>query len=138
MSKTKKKGGLLKFLAGIGIGIGAGVLLAPKEGSETRKELKAKLDEMLENLKNIDKEEVKENIKKKINEIQETIESLDKETALKIAKEKVEDVKKLTEDLLKYAKEKGTPALQQLAKDTKTKSIALAKQVIAKLEENDK
>jgi len=135
MKKNKKKGGFLKFLAGIGIGVGAGILLAPKEGSETRKELKAKLDEMLENLKNIDKEEVRANIEKKIKEIKETVESLDKETALKLAQEKAEDVKKMAEDLLKYAKEKGTPALQKLAKETKTKSLELAKQVIAKLEE---
>lgn len=135
MKKNKKKGGFLKFLAGIGIGIGAGVLLAPKEGSETRKELKAKIDEMLESLKNIDKEEVKENISKKLNEIQETIATMDKEKASKIAKEKAEQLKSLAEDLVKYAKEKGTPALQQLAKDTKAKSIEVAKQVIAKLEE---
>ena len=29
---TKKKGGFFKFLAGIGIGAAAGVLLAPKAG----------------------------------------------------------------------------------------------------------
>ena len=41
---TKKKGGFFKFLAGIGIGAAAGVLLAPKAGSETRKELKAQFE----------------------------------------------------------------------------------------------
>ena len=135
MSKKKKKGGFLKFLAGVGIGVGAGVLLAPKEGSETRKELKAKIDELLENLKNIDKEEVKENIQNKITEIQETIKDLDKEKVAKIAKDKAKELKKKSEELLKYAKEKGTPALQKLASDTKDKAIEVAKQVIAKLEE---
>ena len=42
MSK-QKKGGLGKFIAGLGLGALAGVLFAPKAGSETRKELKAKL-----------------------------------------------------------------------------------------------
>ena len=51
---TKKKGGFFKFLAGIGIGAAAGVLLAPKAGSETRKELKAQFEKMLEELNNIE------------------------------------------------------------------------------------
>ena len=42
MSKEKKKSGLGKFIAGVAIGTGIGVLFAPKKGSETRAELKAK------------------------------------------------------------------------------------------------
>ena len=40
---SKKKGGLLKFVAGLGLGIGLGMLFAPKKGEELRKELKEKL-----------------------------------------------------------------------------------------------
>ena len=68
---TKKKGGFFKFLAGIGIGAAAGVLLAPKAGSETRKELKAQFEKMLEELKNVDVDEVKENVEAKVFEIKE-------------------------------------------------------------------
>lgn len=39
MAKNK---GLGKILLGMGIGAGLGVLLAPKSGDETRKELKKK------------------------------------------------------------------------------------------------
>ena len=52
-----KKKGFGKFLAGVGIGAGLGILFAPKKGSETRRELKQKLNEMLEKAKNVDIEE---------------------------------------------------------------------------------
>ena len=37
---SNKKSGMGKFLAGLGIGAGLGILFAPKSGEETRKELK--------------------------------------------------------------------------------------------------
>ena len=39
---SRKSGGLFKFIAGVGIGVGAGMLLAPKTGEELRKDLKKK------------------------------------------------------------------------------------------------
>ena len=41
-----KKKGFGKFLAGLAVGAGLGVLFAPKKGSETRAELKAKIEEL--------------------------------------------------------------------------------------------
>ena len=46
-----KRGGLFGLLAGIGIGVGAGMLLAPKSGEELRKDLSKKFDELLEKSK---------------------------------------------------------------------------------------
>ena len=48
-----------KILAGIGVGIGIGMLIAPDKGSETRKKLKNKLNDMCDKVKNIDVKEVK-------------------------------------------------------------------------------
>ena len=61
-----KKKGFGKFLTGALVGVGLGVLFAPKKGSETRKELKEKIDELVARLKEVDIEEVKDNIKIKI------------------------------------------------------------------------
>ena len=59
---SKKKKGLGKLIAGMAIGAGLGVLFAPKSGKETRKELKEKMDDLINKARNIDKKEVKENI----------------------------------------------------------------------------
>ena len=97
---TKKKGGFFKFLAGIGIGAAAGVLLAPKAGSETRKELKAQFEKMLEELKNVDVDEVKENVEAKVFEIKESLADLDKEKVLKVAKKKAKEIQDMAEELV--------------------------------------
>ena len=57
---SKKKGGLLKFVAGLGLGVGLGMLFAPKKGEELRKDLKVKFDELLNRAKEIDVKEVAE------------------------------------------------------------------------------
>ena len=82
------KSGIGKFVAGAAIGLGLGVLFAPKSGEDTRKELKAKLDELIEQAKKVDIEEVKKNITRRVEDIKMELVDLDKEKALEIAKEK--------------------------------------------------
>ena len=48
-----KKRGFGKFLTGVLVGAGLGVLFAPKKGSETRAELKAKIEELLAKAKKL-------------------------------------------------------------------------------------
>ena len=68
---SKKNGGLFKFLAGLGLGIGAGMLLAPKSGEELRKDLMKKINELIDKAKEIDVKEVAEDFKKRLNELKE-------------------------------------------------------------------
>ena len=94
-----KKCGLGTFVAGAAVGVGLGLLFAPKSGAETRKELKEKMDELLQNIKEIKMDDVKENLQNKIEEIKEDLADLDKEKVLSIAREKAEQIKEKLDEL---------------------------------------
>ena len=131
---SNKKSGLGKFLVGMGIGAGLGILFAPKSGKETREDLKKMLEKLVDEVKNIDVKEVKDEFLKKVEEIKNEIEDLDKEKVMKIAKEKAEMLKKKTNELVELAKEKGTPVLEGVANDVREKAIAVTKEVLKKIE----
>ena len=133
-----KKKGLGKLFAGVAIGSALGVLFAPKAGKDTRADLKKKLDEMLEKVKDIDAKEVKENIQNKIEEIKEELADLDKEKILEIAKKKAKQIQEKTEELVDYAIEKGTPVLEKAATNIRNKAIVVTKEVLDKLENGNK
>jgi gas vesicle protein len=138
MMKMSKKRTIGTLLAGVAVGAGLGVLFAPKKGSDTRHELKLKVDDMLEKVKNMDKKEVKETIENKINEIKEELEDLDKEKVLKVAKSKAKEIEKKSEELVEYAIEKGTPILENAANAVREKAIMVTKEVLNKLEKEEK
>lgn len=133
-----KKNGLGKLFAGVAIGSALGVLFAPKTGKDTRVDLKKKLDEMLDKVKDIDAKEVKENIESKIEEIKEELTDLDKEKVLEIAKTKAKQIQEKTEELVDYAIEKGTPVLEKAATNIRNKAIVVTKEVLDKLENGNK
>lgn len=132
-----KKKGFRKFITGTLVGVGLGVLFAPKKGSQTRKELKDKFDEFLEALKEIDIDEVRENIETKVFEIKMELEDLDKEKAIKFAKKKAKDIKEMAEELVEYSIEKGTPVLENMANSIRESSIKVTKEILAKLEKKE-
>ena len=127
------KSGIGKFIAGAAVGVGLGVLFAPKSGEDTRKELKQKLDELVEQAKNIDIEEVKKDITRRVEEIKMELVDLDKEKVMDIAKQKGQDIKKKAEELVELAKEKGTPVLKKTANDVLDNVIKVSKETQKKL-----
>ena len=130
-----KKRGMSKFITGAALGVGLGFLFAPKKGSETRKELGTKMEELLNKVKELDMEEVQKTLEKKVNEIEKELKDLDKEKVLKIAKTKGKELKKKSEDLVKLAVDKGTPILKEMAEKVREKTIIVIKEVLNKLEE---
>lgn len=137
MKMSRKSGGLFKFIAGVGIGVGAGMLLAPKKGEELRKDLKKKIDELLNKAKEIDVREVSDDFVKRINELKDEIEDLDKEKALAIAKKKGEELKVKANELLDLAREKGTPVVEKAVEEVRQKAIQVTKEVLKKLEKEE-
>lgn len=136
--RDKKKSGVGKFILGALVGAGLGVLFAPKAGSETRKELKEKMTELLNKAKEIDMDDVKEKISAKVEEIKEELEDLDGEKVLKIAKQKGNDIKNKCEELVELAKKKGTPILENAANEVREKTIDAVREILEKLEAADK
>lgn len=135
---SKKKSGFGKFLLGAGLGVGLGMLFSPKTGKENRDALKKKMDELIIKVKEIDSEEVKKNIEQKLEQLMNEISDLDKEKVLKIAKKKSEDIKTKTEELVEYVVEKGTPVLEKTAVAIKEKAINLTKEILKKIEQEEK
>ena len=129
-----KKSGLGKFVLGAAVGAGLGILFAPKKGSETRSMLKNKLDELVDQVKKIDVEEVKKEFDLKVNEIRMELVDLDKEKALDIAKEKANDLKVKAQELYDLAVEKGTPVLKKTAKEVLENVVKVSKDTIKKLD----
>lgn len=129
-----KKSGFGKFVMGAALGAGLGLLFAPKKGEETRAELKLKFDELMEKIKKIDAKEVQKQIEDKIDEIKEELEDLDKEKVLKIAKKKSREIAKKANELVEMAVAKGTPVVQRVAEDARTKTIEVLEDLIFRLE----
>ena len=138
MSKDKKKSGLGKFVLGAAVGAAVGVLLAPKKGSETRKDLKNKLDDLVNKAKELNMEDVKFAIEMKVTEIKNGLEDLDTEKVLKIAKKQASNLKDKADELVNYAIEKGTPVLEKAADAIREKTIVVTKEILNKLEKEEK
>ncbi len=138
MSKCEKKRyGLGSVLAGIGLGVGLGVLFAPQSGEKTRADLKRKMDELVAYLKGLDYNEVKDNLIEKVENLKKELEDLDKEKVLEIAKKKAEDIKAKAEELYEMAIEQGKPVVEKAAKEIRNKTVLVLRGMIDKLEDDE-
>ena len=129
-----KKGGFGKFVWGAALGAGFALMFAPDKGAATRKKMKEKLDEVLDYVKNIDKDEIKEEIIERVNELKEEISELDKEKVKTVAKEQALKIQKKSEELYKYAIKKGTPVLQDVTNEVRMRALQVLKDITSKLE----
>ena len=132
------KKGFGKFLLGAGIGVSLGMLFTKKTGKENREQLKIKIDDLVQKAKSVDSKELLNAVESKVKEIKEGLADLDKEKALSLAKEKSEEIKVKLEELIKLTIEKGTPVVEKSASVVKDKTIVVMKQIINKLEQEEK
>ena len=130
--------GLGKFVGGLALGAGLGLLFAPDKGENTRKLLQKKLEDIIKKIKDIDVEEVKDELLYKVETLQAELASLDKEKVKEVAAKKAREIKAKAEDLYKYAIEKGTPVVEKAADDVRRQALKVVKDVEGKLEEKSK
>ena len=133
-----RRGGLGKFIGGLALGAGLGLLFAPDKGENTRKLLQKKLEEVVKKVKEIDVEEVNDEVLYKVEELQAELAELDKEKVKSLALDKANEIKTKAEDLYKYAIEKGTPVVEKAADDVRRQALKVVKEVESRLEKPKK
>ena len=138
MNRVCRKGGFGKFIGGLAIGAGLGLLFAPDTGENTRKMLSKKLDELMKKVKDIDADEVKDELLYRVETLQAELSNLDKDKAKEIALKQAQSIKEKAEDLYKYAIEKGTPVVEKAADDVRRQALKVVKDVEKKLDEEKK
>ncbi len=130
-----KKSKLGALVAGIGIGAAAGMLLAPKSGEETRKDIQKKAKQIGKKVKDIDLNQVKEDLVKEFDKFKNEMKDMDKEKAMKLAKEQGTKLLDKCEDLITMAKEKSAPMIEKTGKDIKKKLSEMLADASEKLSE---
>lgn len=129
-----KKGGFGKFLGGLAIGAGLGLLLSPDSGENNRKALAKKIDELTKKIKEVDLDEVKDELLYKAEMLQAELKNLDKETAKEKILDKASDIKVKAEELYKLAIEKGTPVVEKAADNVRKQAVKFLKDAEKKIE----
>ena len=132
------KRGMGQFLVGDGIGAAITALFTTEKGKEYQAKISSMCEEMIKKVREMDSDEVKANIENKIADIKEELATLDKEKAKDKAKKLAKDIEVKTKELAAYAKEKGTPVMEEMAENLRVEAVKATKAVLKKLESKKK
>lgn len=125
------------FLTGALIGVGLGILLAPRAGSETREELRKSFKNLTDSIKNIDLEATKALFLDKLSEIQTDLSTIDAKEAVNTIQEKTKMIEKKCDELIKASQEEEIPTVEKAALEMKQKTTALAEEMIENIEKEN-
>lgn len=93
-----------KVLFGVGLGVLAGLLFAPKKGSELREDIKAKSKSTYDYLASLTREDVEAKLGETIENIKKSVDEFDPDDFKETTKEKVDEVQKKLEILAEKVK----------------------------------
>ena len=93
-----------KVLFGVGLGVLAGLLFAPKKGSELREDIKAKSKSTYDYLTSLTREDVEAKLGETIENIKKSVDEFDPDDFKETTKEKVDEVQKKLEILAEKVK----------------------------------
>ena len=96
-----------KVLFGVGLGVLAGLLFAPKKGSELREDIKAKSKSTYDYLASLTREDVEAKLGETIENIKKSVDEFDPDDFKETTKEKVDEVQKVKSSE-KFDKVKGS------------------------------
>ena len=83
-----------KVLFGVGLGVLAGVLFAPKKGSELREDIKAKSKSTYDYLAGLTGEDVEAKLGETIENIKKSVDAFEPDDFKETTKEKVDEVRR--------------------------------------------
>lgn len=127
-----------RFLSGVLVGIGLGILVAPNKGENTRLELRKSFDRLINTIKDIDIESTKAALINKLAEIESDLTDLDTAEKTDIVKEKTELINQKCDELISVANGTDANMLNDVIKDVKKNTTKLASNVLNSLEEPEK
>lgn len=130
----KKQTGKLLTALGVGtlLGASAGILFAPRKGSETRKMIKNSMANLYSKLSNINNKDVQKYVENKLANIELEIAKLDTTLEFKKAKRQAKKVTKKIDKLIKYTKKKNIGDFIKFLNELKEKSNNISEEVLTK------